>query len=60
LVETIAPAEEVLTMIDEHCGIVQALRARDQELAYERLIAHLKGGQQRTLRALEKLSADRE
>lgn len=60
LVETIAPAEEVLGMIDEHCAIVQALRARDQELAYERLIAHLKGGRERTLRALEALSADRE
>jgi DNA-binding GntR family transcriptional regulator len=60
LVETIAPAEEVLVMIDEHCGIVQALRARDQELAYERLMAHLQGGKKRTLRALEKLSSDRE
>jgi len=56
LVETIAPAEEVLVMIDEHCGIVQALRARDQELAYERLIAHLEGGRERTLRALETIS----
>jgi DNA-binding GntR family transcriptional regulator len=60
LVETIAPAEEVLAMIDEHCGIVQALKVRDQELAYERLIAHLEGGRDRTLRALEKLSAGRE
>ena len=59
LVETIAPAEEVLVMIDEHCGIVQALRARDQELAYERLIAHLEGGKGRTLRALDRLSSDR-
>ena len=60
LVETIAPAEEVLSMIDEHCGIVQALRARDRELAYERLIVHLQGGKERTLRALDKLSSDRE
>jgi DNA-binding GntR family transcriptional regulator len=60
LVETIAPTEEVLAMIDEHCGIVQALKARDQELAYRRLIAHLEGGRDRTLRALEKLSVGRE
>ena len=60
LVETIAPAEEVLVMIDEHCGIVQALRARDQQLAYERLITHLEGGKGRTLLALDRLRSDRE
>jgi DNA-binding GntR family transcriptional regulator len=60
LVETIAAAEQVLAIIDEHCAILEALRARDQEMAYKRLIAHLEGGRDRTLRALEKLTAGRE
>lgn len=60
LVEAIAPAEEVLAIIDEHCAILQALRARDPDLAYERLTAHLKGGMQRTLAALEQIQADGE
>jgi DNA-binding GntR family transcriptional regulator len=58
LVETIATVEEVLLIIDEHCAIAQALRARDSELAYERLVAHLKGGKERTLRALEALGVE--
>jgi DNA-binding GntR family transcriptional regulator len=60
LVETVASAEQVLGIIDEHCGIVQALKARDPELAYDRLTAHLRGGRERTLRALETLSSSRE
>lgn len=60
LVETVASAEQVLGIIDEHCGIVQALKARDPELAYDRLTAHLRGGRERTLRALETLSSNRE
>jgi len=55
LVEAIAPAKEVLIIIDEHCSILEALRARDAELAHERLIAHLKAGMERTLEAIEKM-----
>lgn len=52
LVEAIAPAEEVLTIIDEHCAVLEALQARNPELAHERLMAHLRSGMERTLRAL--------
>lgn len=55
LVEAIAPAEEVLTIIDEHCAILEALRARDAELTRTRLVAHLRAGLERTLVALEKM-----
>ncbi len=55
LVEAIAPAKEVVTIIDKHCSILEALRARDAELAHERLIAHLKAGMERTLEAIEKM-----
>lgn len=56
LVEAIAPVEEVLAIIDEHCAILEVLRARDEELAYERLVAHLEAGMNRTLVALEKMN----
>ncbi len=55
LVEAIAPVEEVLAIIDEHCAILEALRARDEELAHERLVAHLQAGMNRTLVALERM-----
>jgi len=55
LVEAIAPAEEVLTIIEEHFTILEALRARDEDLAHERLVAHLQAGMMRTLMALEKM-----
>ena len=52
LVEAIAPVEEVLAIIDEHCAVLEALRARNEELAHELLVAHLKAGMNRTLDAL--------
>jgi len=55
LVEAIAPADEVLTIIDEHCVILEALRGREPELTYERLMAHLQGGMERTLVALDEM-----
>jgi len=55
LVEAIAPADEVLTIIDEHCAILEALRAREPELTHERLMAHLRGGMERTLAALDEM-----
>jgi DNA-binding GntR family transcriptional regulator len=60
LVETIAPAEEVLVIIEEHCAILEALRARDPDLTHGRLIAHLQAGMERTLVALEKMKEDEE
>ncbi|MGD9316948.1 MAG: GntR family transcriptional regulator [Anaerolineae bacterium] len=55
LVEAIASVEEVLTIVDEHCAILEVLRARDQELAHERLVAHLQAGMERTLVALGRM-----
>jgi DNA-binding GntR family transcriptional regulator len=60
LVEAIASAEEVLTIVDEHCSILEALRARDAALTRERLIAHLEAGMQRTLAALDKMKESEE
>lgn len=57
LVESIAPAHEVLAIIDEHCALLEALKARQPELARERLIAHLEAGKVRTLAALEQMEA---
>jgi DNA-binding GntR family transcriptional regulator len=59
LVEAIATDEEVLVIIDEHCAILEVLRARDEDLAHKQLIAHLKAGMDRTLRALEKMKGNR-
>lgn len=55
LVEAIAPVEEVLVIIDEHCAILEALRARDEELAHQRAVAHLQAGMNRTLSALARM-----
>jgi DNA-binding GntR family transcriptional regulator len=55
LVEAIASVEEVLVIIDEHCAILEALRARDDELAHQRLVAHLQAGMARTLAAVTKM-----
>jgi DNA-binding GntR family transcriptional regulator len=55
LVETTGPAGEVITMIDEHCAILDALRAHDPEMTYQRLLAHLQAGMERTLVALERV-----
>lgn len=60
LVESIAPADEVLTIIDEHYAILRALQARQQEQAYERLVAHLHAGLGRTLSALKLMHEESE
>jgi DNA-binding GntR family transcriptional regulator len=60
LVEAIASVEEVLTIIDEHCAILEVLRARDQDLAHERLVAHLQAGRERTLVALGRMKENEE
>jgi DNA-binding GntR family transcriptional regulator len=60
LVEAIASVEEVLTIVDEHFAILEVLRARDQELAHERLVAHLQSGMERTLVALGKMKENEE
>lgn len=52
LVEAVGSREEILSIIDEHYALLTALRARDPELARERLNAHLETGMQRTLAAL--------
>jgi DNA-binding GntR family transcriptional regulator len=58
LVEAIATAEEVLQIIEEHCSLLEALRARDPELAYQRLSLHLEAGMERQLAALERMRTD--
>lgn len=55
LVETIATVDEVLEIIDEHLALLEALRARDPDLAYRRLTRHLEAGLQRQLSALERM-----
>jgi len=60
LVEAIGSEQDVLTIVDEHCAILEALRARDPELSRKRLIAHLEAGMERTLTALESIAADEE
>jgi DNA-binding GntR family transcriptional regulator len=58
LVESIAPADEVLTIINEHYAILRALQARQPEQAYEQLVAHLRAGMGRTLSALKLMRED--
>jgi DNA-binding GntR family transcriptional regulator len=58
LVETIATAEEVLEIIEEHRSLLEALRARDPELAYQRLSLHLQAGMRRQLAALDRIRRD--
>jgi DNA-binding GntR family transcriptional regulator len=60
LVEAVGSEQDVLTIVDEHCALLAALRARDPELARQRLIANLEAGMQRTLTALESIAADEE
>lgn len=60
LVEAIASIEEVLTIVDEHCAILQALRQHEPELAYNQLVSHLEAGEKRTLIALSKMQQDKE
>jgi DNA-binding GntR family transcriptional regulator len=60
LVEAIATAEEVLEIIEEHRSLLEAMRARDPELAYQRLSLHLEGGMRRQLAALERMTEDHE
>jgi DNA-binding GntR family transcriptional regulator len=58
LVERIATAEEVLQIIEEHYALLEALRARDPELAHQRLSLHLEAGMQRQLAALDRMKTD--
>lgn len=53
LVETIATSQEVLQIIDEHCGLLDALRSRDPDRAHQCLIDHLQASRERTLAALQ-------
>jgi len=57
LVEAVGSREEILSIIDEHYALLAALRARDPDLARERLHAHLETGMQRTLTALAGMEA---
>jgi DNA-binding GntR family transcriptional regulator len=54
LVEASGTAQEIYQIIDEHELIIQALRARDPGQARKAMVAHLEGGEARTLRVLEK------
>jgi len=56
LVEATGSTQDVLLIIDEHCAVLEALRARDPELVRQRLISHLEAGMKRTLVALENIT----
>jgi DNA-binding FadR family transcriptional regulator len=60
LVEASGIVEDIYQILDEHGGIMQALRAHDPEMARLAMIAHLEAGQKRTLRVLEKKSLQEE
>jgi len=60
LVEAIASTQAVLTIIDEHCALLEAFQARDPELAHERLVSHLEAGMKRTLTALEAIAVSKD
>jgi DNA-binding GntR family transcriptional regulator len=60
LVEATGSSQDVLTIIDEHYTILEALQARDPELTRQRLISHLEAGMKRTLAAVEKIAAKKE
>ena len=60
LVEATGSNRDVLTIIDEHYTILEALQARDPELTRQRLISHLEAGMKRTLAAVEKIAARKE
>jgi DNA-binding FadR family transcriptional regulator len=55
LVESIASPDKVLEIIGEHLALLEAVQARDPELAHKCLIAHLEAGLVRTLSALEEM-----
>lgn len=55
LVEAVANEGDVVTIVDEHLGLVEALRTGDKDAARERLLAHLEAGRERTLAALDEL-----
>lgn len=55
LVEATHPIETMHQILDEHQSILEALRARDPELARNRMEQHLRSAMERTLIALEKI-----
>jgi DNA-binding GntR family transcriptional regulator len=57
LVQTVA-TEHIEQIINEHEGILNALRARDPELAGKRMVAHLEAAMERTLEACQREALD--
>ena len=55
LVEAVANGGDVVGIVEEHIGLLEALKARDEDAARQSLIAHLEAGKERTLAALEEL-----
>jgi DNA-binding GntR family transcriptional regulator len=60
LVEACASREDVVSIVDEHIGLLEALRNRDRDAAEQCLTAHLEAGKVRTLAALDKLRKEGE
>jgi DNA-binding GntR family transcriptional regulator len=56
LVEATGTQQDVIGIIDEHCRMVEALHARNPDLARDKLIFHLKSGLKRTVSALERVN----
>jgi DNA-binding GntR family transcriptional regulator len=56
LVEVKGTVQDIQKIIDEHCLIMQALRAHDPEQARKNMVTHLEAGYKRTLLALDKIS----
>jgi DNA-binding GntR family transcriptional regulator len=55
LVESSGTHQDVIGIIDEHCRLVEAIHARDPNLARVNLLNHLEAGLKRTLTALESI-----
>lgn len=54
LVEVKGTVQDIHKIIDEHCLIMQALRAHDPDESRKAMIAHLEAGYKRTLSVLDK------
>jgi DNA-binding GntR family transcriptional regulator len=58
LVEARGTIRDIEQIIDEHCLIIQALRAHDPVQARSTMVAHLESGFSRTLHVLESINQD--
>jgi DNA-binding GntR family transcriptional regulator len=55
LVESTATEKDVVSIVDEHMLVLEAIKSRDADAALGLLMDHLEAGKERTLRALDAL-----